>query len=165
MCTYSATRPGVPAEDAPRARAVAVGEDRERRVQVEEVVLAQAEPAAEPAGALGVLDEREPVDPHRVVQLGLLDRRVLGVLAVRLHRVGAVAREAPAVPAGERVVEAGVGRGLDVERAEARLAHHRLRPCGQPLGERGEERVEEDVDEPRLRLPAADDRARATCSS
>ncbi len=107
--------PVVPAERAPRAAAVAVGEDRERRVQVEAVVLAQAEPAAEAARALGVLDQREPVDPHRVVELGLLDRRVLGVLAVRLHRVGAVAREAAAVAAGEGVVEAGVGAGGDVE--------------------------------------------------
>ena len=103
--------PGVAAERAPRACLVAVGEDGEGRVQVEEVVLAQPEPAAEAARPLGVLDEREAVDPHRVVELRLLDRRVLGVLAVRLDGVGAVARVAAAVAAGERVVEARVLAG------------------------------------------------------
>ena len=72
----------VAAEGAPRALPVAVGEDRERRRLQDPEVLAQPEPAAEPARALRVLDEREPGDLHRVVQLGLLDRRVLGVLAV-----------------------------------------------------------------------------------
>src|SRR5581483_5952434 len=87
-------------ERAPRAEPVAVGEDRVRRRPVEDVVLAQAEPAAEAAGALGVGPEREAADPHRVVALGLLDRRVLGVLPVGLHRVGVV-------PAGTRSGSAG----------------------------------------------------------
>src|SRR3954470_24406164 len=43
----------VAAERAPGAEAVAVGEDRIRRRAVEDVVLAQAEPAAEAAGAVG----------------------------------------------------------------------------------------------------------------
>ena len=111
-------------------------------------------------GPVRVLDEREARDPHRVVQLGLLDRRVLGVLAVRLHRVGAVAREAAAVAAAERLEEAVVLAGLRVDAAEAGVAHHRLRPRRQPLGQGGEEGAEDHVDEPRLRLPAADDRAR-----
>ena len=158
-CTYSAIRAGVAAERAPRAGLVAVGEDGEGRVEVEEVVLAQPEPAAEAARPLGVLDEREAVDPHRVVELGLLDRRVLGVLAVRLDGVGAVAREAAAVAARERVVEARVLPGGDVEGAEARLAHHPLRPRGQPLGEGRQQRADDHLDQARVRLPAADDRA------
>ena len=81
--------PKAPAGPAQRA----VGEHGERRRPVEEEVLAQPEPAAEAARPVGVLDEREPRDAHRVVELGLLDRRVLGVLAVRLHGVGPVARE------------------------------------------------------------------------
>src|SRR2546423_1586312 len=65
----------VAAARAPGAEAVAVGEDRIRRRAVEDVVLAQAEPAAEAAGAVGVRHEREAPDPHRVVELRLLDRR------------------------------------------------------------------------------------------
>ena len=47
-----------------------------------------------------------------------------------------------------------------VERAEARLAHHPLRPRHQPLGERGQQRADDHLDEPVVRLPAADDRGR-----
>ena len=96
------------AERARRPGHRAVGEDGERRRAVEDEVLAQAEAAAVAPGAVGVVDEREPGDAHRVVQLGLLDRRVLGVLAVRLHRVRPVAAVAPAVAAGERLEEAVV---------------------------------------------------------
>ena len=148
----------VAAEGTPGALPVAVGEDRERRRLQHAEVLAQPEPAAEPARALGVLDEREPGDLHRVVQLRLLDRRVLGVLAVGLDRVGAVAPVPAAVAPGERLVEARVAPAGDVERAEARLAHHPLRPGREPLGERGQERAEHHLDETRLGLPAADDR-------
>ena len=144
---------------------VPVGEDRERRVQVEEVVLAQPEAAAEAARPLGVLDQREAVDADRVVELGLLDRRVLGVLAVRLDGVGAVARGAAAVAARERVVEARVLAGGDVERAEAGLAHHPLRPGRQPVGEGRQERADDHLDQARVGLPAADDRSRPACSS
>ncbi len=79
---------------------------------------------------------------------------------MRLHRVGAVARRPAAVAAGEGLVEARVASGLDVEAAEARLAHHSLRPRGHPLRQRGEERAEEHLDEPGVRLPAADDGGR-----
>ena len=152
--------PGEAAERARRPRERAVGQDGEGRRPVEEEVLAQPEAAAEASRPLGVLHEREASDPHRIVQLGLLDRRVLGVLAVRLHRVRPVAREAAAVAAAERLQEAVVLVRPRVDAAEAGVAHHRLRPRGQPLGQRGEERAEDHVDEPRLRLPAADDGAR-----
>ena len=74
-----------------------------------------------------------------------------------LHGIGAVARVPRAVAAGERLVEARVSAGVHVERAEASLAHHCLRPCRQPLREGRKEREEEHVDEAGLRLPAADD--------
>src|SRR5581483_9499549 len=95
-----------------------------------------------------------------VVELGLLDRGVLGVLAVRLHRVRPVASGPGAVAATEGLEEAPVLARARVDAAEAGVAHHRLRPGRQPLGEDGEERAEDDVDEARLGLPAADDGAR-----
>src|SRR5262249_3942463 len=55
----------VTAEGAPRAEAVAVGEDRVRRPAVEDVVLPEAESAAEAARTLGVRHEREAADPNR----------------------------------------------------------------------------------------------------
>ena len=94
ISTYSATAASWPPKAPHGPLPVAVGEDRERRRLQHPEVLAQPEPAAEPARALGVLDEREARDLDGVVQLRLLDRRVLGVLAVGLHRVRAVARRA-----------------------------------------------------------------------
>ena len=60
----------------------------------------QGKPFPEARGEIlyGAVDEREPGDLHGVVQLGLLDRRVLGVLAVRLDGVGAVAPVRPPYP-------------------------------------------------------------------
>ena len=151
--------PGVAAERAPRSRLVAVGEHGEGGVEVEEIVLAQPEAAPEAARPFGVLHEREPVDADRVVELGLLDRRVLGVLAVRLDGIGTVARIPAAVATRERVVEAGVLPGGDVEGAEACLAHHPLRPRRQPLGAGRQQRADDHLDQPRVGLPAAHDRA------
>src|SRR5438093_1157944 len=111
------------AEGAPRPEAVAVGEDRVRRRAVEDVVLPQPEAASEAARAFRVRHEREAADPHRVIELGLLDRRVLGVLAVCLYGVRAVAAPPSAVAAGERLVEAGVRAGVDIEAAEACRPH------------------------------------------
>src|SRR5205823_6304011 len=65
------------AERAPGPEAVAVGEDRVGRRAVEDVVLAEAEAAPKAARALRVRDERQAADPHRIVELRLLDRRVL----------------------------------------------------------------------------------------
>ena len=101
----------VPAEGAARARAPSrsastvnvVGRSKRKSLR-------SPSPPRNRPGAVGVLDEREPRHAHRVVQLGLLDRRVLGVLAVRLHRVGPVARRAAAVAAAERLEEAVVAR-------------------------------------------------------
>src|SRR5262249_9909908 len=92
--------PGQPALDPPRSRAVAVGQDRERRLLREKVVAAQAEAAAPAARSLRVVDQLVAGDPHRVVGLDLLNRRVLGVLAVRLDRVGPVLMPSGAVAAG-----------------------------------------------------------------
>ena len=108
ISTYSATAASCAAEGAPRALAVTVGQDRERRRLQHAKVLAEPEPATEPARPLRVLDQRQACDLHGVVQLGLLDRRVLGVLAVCLHRVRAVAPVPAAVTPGERLVEARV---------------------------------------------------------
>ncbi len=158
--TYSATRPSCPPKAPAGPASGPVGEHRERRRPLEEEVLAQAEPAAEAARTVGVVDEREPHDAHRVVELRLLDRGVLGVLAVRLHGVGAVARVPPAVAAAERLEEADVLVRDRVDAPEARVAHHRLRSGRERRGQGGQDGAEDDVDEARLRLPAADDRRR-----
>ena len=165
ISTYSATAAPMAAEGAPRALPVTVGEDRERRRLQHPEVLAEPEPAAEPARPLGVLDEREAGDLHGVVQLGLLDRRVLGVLAVGLHRVGAVAPVPAAVATRERLVEARVAPPGHVERAEARLAHHPLGACRQPLRERRQEGAEHHLDEAGPASPSRRRPARARCSS
>ncbi len=137
ISTYSATLPSWPPKAPAGPADRAVGEHGERRRPVEEEVLAQPEPAAEAPRAVGVVDEREPHDAHRVVELRLLDGRVLGVLAVRLHRVRAVALEPPAVAAAERLEEADVLVRDRVDAAEAGVAHHRLRPGGERAGSAG----------------------------
>src|SRR5439155_11687353 len=80
----------VAAQDAPRAAYGAVGEHGEGRRPVEEEVLAQPEPAPKAARPVRVVHKREPRDAHRIVELRLFDGRVLGALAVRLYRGGAV---------------------------------------------------------------------------
>ena len=148
----------VAAEGAGRPGDGAIREDGERRRPIEEEVLAQPEPAAEATRPLGVLDERQPVDAHRVVELRLLDGRVLGVLPMRLHGVRPVARVAAAVAAAERLEEADVLVRGAVDASEAGVAHHRLRPRRQRRRESREQGAEDHVDEAGLRLPAADDR-------
>src|SRR5262249_58364557 len=61
--------PVLAAEGACGAAHGAVGEHGERRRAIEEVVLAQTEAAPEPAGAVGVLDQRKTGDAHPVVEL------------------------------------------------------------------------------------------------
>ena len=108
-----------------------VGKHGERRRPLEEEVLAQSEPAAKAPRAVGVVDEREPRHTHRIVELGLLDGCILGVLAVGLDRVGTVAQQTPAVAAAERLEKARVLVRDGIDAAEAGVAHHRL-------GSRGE---------------------------
>ena len=156
--TYSATRPAWPPA-APH------GPWRSRSASTVKVVgcskrksLRSPSPPRNRPGPSESSTSDEARDLDGVVELRLLDRRVLRVLPVRLHRVRAVARVPRAVAAGERLVEARVAPAGEVERAEARLAHHPLRPGGKPVGEGGQERAEHHLDEARLRLPAADDR-------
>ena len=91
--------PGSAAEQPVRAPLVAVGKDRERDRVLERVVASQPEAAAVPARPFGLLDQLVARDPHRVVDLGLLDRRVLGVL-----------RDAPGRRPGRRSWRARRGR-------------------------------------------------------
>src|SRR5262249_14509775 len=116
---------GLPAEESPRTSPISVGQNREGgRPLWKEVVLAEAQSAPELARALGVRDQLVPQDAHRVVALGLLDRGVLGVLAMRLHGVGPIASGAAAVASAQGLEVAVVVSGHRVGSAEARVAHH-----------------------------------------
>ena len=125
---------------------------------VETVVAAHAEAAPAPAGAFGILHQLIAQDAHGIVDLGLLHRRVLGVLAMGLDRVRAVALRAPAIAAAERLQVAVIGPGARVPAAEPGMALHRLGARDHPLGNGLGERLEDGVGEADLRLPAGHDR-------
>ena len=100
----------------------AVGEDGERRLVIEECVIA-AEPQApaELPRPVGVLDELVAHDAHRVAELDLLDGRVLGVLRIGLDGVGPVFPDA-----GRRTRPRG-SRGSNNSGAAPRAAAGRTR--------------------------------------
>ncbi|HVA86929.1 MAG TPA: hypothetical protein VNF73_11520, partial [Candidatus Saccharimonadales bacterium] len=140
---------------------IAVGQDRERHLVVGEmIVTSQAETAVIGSGAFRVIHQLVAKDSDRVAHLGLLDRRVLGVLPVRLDRVGPVARGAGAVAAAERFEEAVILPTAWIDPAEAGVTHHRLRAGDDLLRQRRGQRLEDHVDQPRLRLPASHHRRR-----
>ena len=68
-----------------------IGDDRERRLVIDKpIVPTNAESATMLPRAPGVGDEREARDADWVVQLGLLDRSVLGVVDMWLDAIHAV---------------------------------------------------------------------------
>ena len=104
--------------------------------------------------ALRVLDEGIAQDAHRVVGLGLLDRRVLGVLEVRLHRVHAVGGERGPVAARDGLVVGKVLAGRRIDSAERDIAHAALRARHHAIGQRWGQRLEQQIAELHGDLPA-----------
>ena len=123
---------------------------------VELVVAAHPETAPVPAGTLGVLDQFVAQDAHRIVDLRLLDGRVLRVLTMRLHRVRTIAERPGAVAAAEGLQIAVVRSRAGIGSTESRVALHRLRSRDHLLGKRLGQRLEDDVVEADLGLPAGD---------
>ena len=113
-----------------------------------------------PARPFGLLDQLVARDPHRIVDLGFLDRRVLGVLGMRLDRVGPVAGGARTVAAGDGLEEREQLAVARVATAEPDVADHPLGARRHELREALRERDVERLDHPDRGLPAADHRVR-----
>ncbi len=152
--------PGVTPEEPLSGELAAVGQDRERRLVVGEAIIPpQAEAAAELPRPLGIGNELVTHDAHRVVELGLLDGRVLRVLRIGLHGVGPVFPAPAAIPARQGFEEAVILPRIlvrtRVEPAEAGVTLHRLAPGAYAVGERLGDRLQEHVDPAHRDLPAA----------
>ena len=130
----SAPRP--PPSRPLRREADPLGHDRERDRPLEHVVAPQPQAAAPAPGTLGVGHQRVAQEQDRVVRLGLLDRRVLGVLDVRLDAVHAVesrrARRSRR-PASRSTRSSSPVRGFAA--AERDVQHRALRVGGGELGQ------------------------------
>ena len=151
---------GAAAEQAVWPGLVTVGKNRERSLFRKHVVAAQAESAPEFTGPLGIGHQFVPGDAYRVIDLGFFDRGVLGVLTVALDCVGAIGSRAPAKPPGERFEEAVVLARFRVFATETGVALHGFSPGGNDVGHRRGKRLENQVVQPNVGLPAANHRGR-----
>ncbi len=106
------------------------------------------------AAPLRVLDQGVAHDAHRIVGLRLLDRRVLGVLEVGLDRVHAVGGEGGPVAARDRLVVREVLAAARAHAPERDVAHAALGARHHPVGQRGGERLEQQIAELHRDLPA-----------
>src|SRR3989442_15903686 len=95
---------------------------------IEPVVSTKAEPAAILRRPVRVIDKLVPETPHRIIALGFLNRRILSILTVRLHRIGTIESGAPTVSAGKGLEKAEVLPPLRRDSAQAGVASHRPPP-------------------------------------
>ena len=64
--------------------------------------------------------------PYRVVSFGLLNRRILGVLPVGLHRIRSIALGSATIAASQRLQKAVVLPCSRIDAAETSVAYHRF---------------------------------------
>ena len=113
-----------------------IGKGGEHRFMSGEAVLAaQTQSATIFAGPLGVRDQGETGDANRIVDLGLLDRRVLGILKVSLNRVRAVGVVTSPVTAGQGLEVRVVLLGAGTLTAETDMTDHAFGAGRYPLGQ------------------------------
>ena len=119
------------------------------------VVAPQSQAAAILPGPLRVFYQLVAINPQRVVDFDLLNRRVFGVLTVALHGVRPVLGTAPPIAAPHRLVVRIKLPSARVGAAKAHLAHRPLGRCRDLIGQRRMQCLENDISEPHLGLPTS----------